>query len=159
LTSLVTYQLKILSSAVFSVTMLRKSITSRQWLALLLLTLGIAMVQIPSSPKMAALDEEIGPLADLTFGFAGRLTHFYSLMTPQAQVGLIAVLMACVLSGLSGVYFEKVLKTSNVTVWVRNVQMSFYSLFPALFFVVLWKDGADIYELVNVTFPPNSHFS
>jgi len=49
------------------------------------------------------------------------------------------------ISGLTGVYFEKVLKDSSasVTVWTRNVQLSFYSLIPALLLLIC-KDGGAI---------------
>jgi UDP-sugar transporter A1/2/3 len=62
------------------------------------------------------------------------------------SIGLSAVLIAAVISGLTGVYFEKVLKesTAHVTVWTRNVQLSFYSLFPALIIGVIFKDGEEI---------------
>ena len=63
-------------------------------------------------------------------------------------LGLIAVFAACMISGLAGVYFEKVLKTSSATLWVRNVQLSFFSLFPALFIGVMWKDGYQVMEKV-----------
>lgn len=62
------------------------------------------------------------------------------------SLGLTAVLIAAGVSGLTGVYFEKVLKesASPVSVWTRNMQLSFYSLFPALVFGVVLKDGNDI---------------
>ena len=62
------------------------------------------------------------------------------------SIGLTAVLFAALISGLTGVYFEKVLKesTTHVTVWTRNVQLSFYSLFPALLVGVIFKDGEEI---------------
>jgi solute carrier family 35 (UDP-sugar transporter), member A1/2/3 len=62
------------------------------------------------------------------------------------SIGLTAVLVAAVVSGLAGVYFEMVLKESATpaTVWTRNVQLSFYSLFPALFVGVIFKDGEEI---------------
>lgn len=62
------------------------------------------------------------------------------------SLGLTAVLVAAVISGLTGVYFEKVLKqgTQHVTVWTRNIQLSFYSLFPALFIGIMVKDGGEI---------------
>lgn len=67
----------------------------------------------------------------------------------QASVGLFALATACILSGLAGVYFEKILKEpksnfNTTSVWVRNVQLSFYSLWPALFIGVLFKDGEHI---------------
>jgi solute carrier family 35 (UDP-sugar transporter), member A1/2/3 len=61
------------------------------------------------------------------------------------SIGCSAVLVSAVLSGLTGVYFEKVLKdATSVTVWTRNVQLSFYSLFPALIIGVIFKDGEEI---------------
>lgn len=69
----------------------------------------------------------------------GRLVMNYS-------AGLTACLVAAVVSGVTGVYFEKVLKDSstNVSVWTRNIQLSFYSLFPALFVGVIYNDGEEI---------------
>ena len=132
----VTYQLKILTSAIFSVTMLRKNITTRQWLALFLLTFGIALVQIPSSSINA-------------FNVSNVHSTILTPMSYQAQYGLTAVILACLLSGLAGVYFEKVLKASETTLWVRNVQLSFFSLFPALILGVIWKDGTEIWDKVT----------
>ena len=41
-----TYQLKILTTALFSVLMLRKSLSRVQWISLLLLFAGVAIVQV-----------------------------------------------------------------------------------------------------------------
>lgn len=62
------------------------------------------------------------------------------------SIGLTAVLVAAAVSGLTGVYFEKVLKDSAtpVTVWTRNIQLSFYSLFSAFFVGIVYKDGEEI---------------
>ena len=46
--------------------------------------------------------------------------------------GLLCVIMACVLSGLAGVYFEKILKNSKVSIWVRNIQLGMFGTFFAL---------------------------
>lgn len=64
------------------------------------------------------------------------------------SVGLSSVLIAAAVSGLAGVYFEKILKESPtpVSVWIRNVQLSFYSLIAALIGGVFWQDGTEIQE-------------
>lgn len=124
----VTYQLKILTTAFFAVTMLRRSLTSYQWLSLLLLTMGVALVQLPSD----------------TFSSTAVKTVSKAASAMDSTVGFVAVLVACVLSGLAGVYFEKVLKGTKASVWTRNIQLSFFSIFPALFLGVWLKDGAEI---------------
>ncbi|KAJ3216730.1 hypothetical protein HDU67_009056 [Dinochytrium kinnereticum] len=124
----VTYQMKILTTALFSVWMLRKTLTKLKWGSLFLLTAGIALVQISSSdPKKSANSgsEKSG------------IAQF---------IGLIAVGVACVLSGLAGVWFEKVLKGSKASLWHRNVQLSFYSVLPGFFIGVLWMDGRKVYN-------------
>lgn len=112
----VTYQLKILTTAIFSVTMLGKSLHRYNWLALLLLTAGVALVQYPSgdSPSKTAAHHD----------------------TSDNILGLGAVLAACFSSGFAGVYFEKILKTSKVSLWIRNIQLAFFSVFGSFF--VCW---------------------
>lgn len=41
----------------------------------------------------------------------------------EQMFGLAAVLGACFTSGFSGVYMEKILKTGNVSLWMRNFQL------------------------------------
>ena len=131
----VTYQLKILTTVLFSILLLGRSISLRQWLALVLLTLGVALVQI-SGPLTA--DDWLERLTSLIRGG--------TLPTSSAFKGLMAVVAASLTSGLTCVYFEKLVKDSmgSVSLWTRNVQLSFFSLFPALFIGVLWQDGAAI---------------
>ena len=169
----VTYQMKILATAIFSVTMLGRSLSAQKWLSLIMLMAGVAIVQIPSSseapvPTMQELREgstgwrlprTIEQMRDLGNVAAGQLLSKrsatyegidddFAVQNPQvnASIGLAAVMAACVLSGFAGVYFEKVLKDSstNTSLWIRNVQLSFYSLFPALFIGVMFKDGAEL---------------
>ncbi|KAJ7343401.1 nucleotide-sugar transporter-domain-containing protein [Mycena albidolilacea] len=112
----VSYQMKILTTAGFSVLLLRKKLTSPQWFALLFLAIGVAVVQIQTGAVRVVRDGV--PLED---------TH-----TMNALKGFIAVVIACLTSGLAGVYFEMVLKNSQTDLWVRNVQLSLFSLLPAL---------------------------
>lgn len=64
------------------------------------------------------------------------------------SVGVSAALISAVVSGLAGVYFEKLLKESstNASVWMRNVQLSFYSIIAAFLGGCVYQDGAGIQE-------------
>uniref|UniRef100_A0A3B4EQZ5 UDP-N-acetylglucosamine transporter-like n=1 Tax=Pundamilia nyererei TaxID=303518 RepID=A0A3B4EQZ5_9CICH len=99
----VTYQLKILTTALFSVSMLGKKLGSYQWLSLLFLMAGVTLVQLP-----------VESLGDSEQNVMSASSQF---------VGLIAVLMACVSSGFAGVYFEKILKGTSQSLWLRNIQL------------------------------------
>lgn len=101
--------MKILTTAFFSVILLRKRLSGGKWFALLLLAVGVAVVQIQSGSKSSVQDHNLQPMK-----------------------GFIAVAAACFTSGLAGVYFEMVLKNSPGDLWVRNVQLSLFSLLPAL---------------------------
>jgi UDP-sugar transporter A1/2/3 len=102
-TSQVTYQLKIITTAIFSVIVLKKRLFSYQWLALLLLFIGVALVQLVQINKESNnSSHEQNPL-----------------------LGFFAIVIACALSGFAGVYFEKILKSSSeVSLWIRNIQLS-----------------------------------
>ena len=98
----VTYQLKILTTAIFSVVMLNKQVTRQQWAALVILFFGVALVQLqPDTGKKKETTLEQKPL-----------------------LGLVAVLISCLMSGFAGVYFEKILKGTKQSLWLRNVQLS-----------------------------------
>ena len=48
-------------------------------------------------------------------------------MFSQYVVGVAAVTIDSALSGFATIYFEKVLKTTALTVWDRNLQLAFWS--------------------------------
>lgn len=126
----VTYQFKIITTAIFSVTMLRRQISTFKWATIVMLTVGIALVQMPSGSGAATKS-------------ASATAHATDM---DRTVGLVAVICACALSGLAGVYFEKVLKGSNQSFWALNIQLSLFSLPPALILGCWFKDGAAISE-------------
>uniref|UniRef100_A0A8C7HQU5 Solute carrier family 35 member A3b n=3 Tax=Oncorhynchus TaxID=8016 RepID=A0A8C7HQU5_ONCKI len=60
-------------------------------------------------------------------------------------VGVIAVLIACFSSGFAGVYFEKILKETKQSVWVRNIQLGLFGLVFGLIGVFVY-DGERVRE-------------
>ncbi|KAI3379723.1 hypothetical protein SNEBB_004377 [Seison nebaliae] len=46
----------------------------------------------------------------------------------NVSYGSAAVILSCILSGFSSVYFEKLLKHSVQSIWERNFQLSFFSI-------------------------------
>jgi len=117
----VSYQMKILTTAACSVIMLGKRLTSGKWLSLFLLALGVAVVQLQTAT----------PNKPTQYGIKGEAEN-PSQHTMHHLKGITAVILACFTSGLAGVYFEMVLKGSKADLWIRNVQLSLFSLIPAL---------------------------
>jgi len=119
----ITYQLKILTTAVFSVVLMKKQITRRQWFSLMVLMVGVMCVQYPSDDKPAssAGSEDMS----------------------QRMIGFVMILLACLTSGFAGVYFEFILKSSPLSLVLRNVQMAFFGvMFSGA--AAYYKDGASI---------------
>lgn len=102
----VTYQLKILTTALCWVFMLNKTLEKHQWFSLFMLAIGVGLVTWPS-PEEATK----------------RLATQNQITWLQQCIGFGAVLFASLTSGFAGVYFERVLKTGPVSVWVRNIQL------------------------------------
>ncbi|XP_034071338.1 solute carrier family 35 member A3b isoform X1 [Gymnodraco acuticeps] len=121
----VTYQLKILTTALFSVSMLGKRLGLYQWLSLLFLMAGVTLVQWPTESEV---DSEQAVLS------AG-----------SQFVGLMAVLTACLSSGFAGVYFEKILKETKQSVWVRNIQLGLFGFVFAIVGMTVY-DGERVRE-------------
>ncbi|OWR42644.1 putative UDP-galactose transporter [Danaus plexippus plexippus] len=105
----VTYQLKLLTTAFFAVIVLKRKLKRWQWGALGLLVIGVALVQLSSTEKAKATTSSNLPKQSKILGFG-------------------AALAACFISGFAGIYFEKVLKESDISVWMRNVQLSLASI-------------------------------
>ena len=161
----VTYQFKILPTAIFSVLLLNRKLSLRKWVALALLMVGVAIVQTPASEpvSLTSLKSAQSALFKRSWFSAGdkgasamhkRSATYEGIVeddmlehpTMNAPLGLAAAILGCIVSSAASVYFEKVLKVSDshVSLWVRNVQLAFYSLFPALFIGVIFVDGEKI---------------
>lgn len=138
----VTYQLKILTTALCSVIMLKTSLNGVKWFSLGLLTFGVVLVQLRTN---SIVESAAGKDYEPSIVDEELLLEEEQIMLERI-LGLIAVAIACIISGIAGVYFEKVLKTSKTSIWTRNIQLSFFSLFPALIIGVWWKDGEGVWE-------------
>lgn len=119
----VTYQLKILTTALFSVLMLGRKLDSFKWVSLVLLMIGVSLVQV----ELLELEEIFDFFSSNLFDFfkwpKDGQTKGVDKSFNDKLVGLFAVLFACFSSGFAGVYFEKLLKGSSTSVWMRNIQL------------------------------------
>ena len=85
-----------MTTAFFAVLVLKRHLKKWQWLALGILAAGVALVQLSSTEKASVTK-----------------TH----LPEQSKIlGFSAALAACFLSGFAGIYFEKVLKESDISV-------------------------------------------
>jgi UDP-galactose transporter len=120
----VTYQLKILTTAMFSVLMLRRQLVSLQWISLVILFMGVSIVQLQSTgSKGKGQDDDA--------------------VEQNPVKGLLAVLVSSVLSGFAGVYFEKILKGTSQSVWLRNVQLGALGVVIGLITLAI-QDGGEV---------------
>jgi len=131
------YQMKLLTTAFFSVLLLRRRLLATQWAAIALLALGLGLASLgarSSSPAAEALLKNVGSSS----------AHHPGVFA----VGFASVFAACCLSGFSSVYFERVVKSrqkdkKRVSVWVRNAQLATFSTTIAAL-GALAKDGHHI---------------
>lgn len=133
-----TYQLKTLTTAMFAVLVLGTKLSVYQWFSLLTLAAGVSLAQVPcrrvsSSPPTFWSDRERpikAGLSVLQWPTSNEANSEQKVLTAGSKlVGLMAVLTACVTSGFAGVYFEKILKESKQTIWVRNIQLGEWSVY------------------------------
>lgn len=102
----VCYQMKIITTALFSVVLLNRHISGLQWGSVFSLAVGVALVQISQQDTSIA---------------GGN----------NSILGIVAVTVGCMTSGFAGVYFEMVLKSSRASIWLRNIQLAFIGTFMA----------------------------
>jgi len=107
--------------------MLERHISIRKWFSLVLLFVGVSLVQLnsltdsKSTPSTQPVNTDQHPI-----------------------LGAIAVFIASLTSGYAGVYFEKILKTTSGSVWVRNIQLGYFGFIFAA--IIALPDLAEIRE-------------
>lgn len=99
--------------------LLKKVLSKLQWTALVILFVGVAIVQMkPENASKAQSNVE------------------------QSQLkGLTAVVVSSFMSGFAGVYFEKILKGTRQSVWLRNIQLG--ALGVVIGFITLYIKGSE----------------
>ena len=115
----VTYQAKLVTTAIVSVIMLARKYSFQQWVCLVGISLGVAIV---------VLGEKGGSSSTAETG------------SQNMFVGLVSDTTACFSSALAGVYFEYVIKKPAAagqsvpapSLWMRNMQLAFFSVCVAL---------------------------
>jgi len=113
----VLYQSKTLSTAFFSVLLLSKKFSLLQWLSFVMLSAGVVLVQ--SQDAKSATTPTGG----------------------SALLGVCAALGAAGLSGFAGVYLELMFTSGASSLWMRNVQLCFFSI-PLQMLAVMTQDTA-----------------
>ncbi|XP_046447986.1 UDP-N-acetylglucosamine transporter-like isoform X3 [Daphnia pulex] len=120
----VTYQARILTTALFARILLNQVISVQRWLSLLLLMSGVILTQVH-------FHQESG---DLSFRSNKDDATYW--------LGLLAIGCATMTSGFAGVYNEKIIKNGQQPLLlIRSFQLSLFCVFFALMGVVI-KDGA-----------------
>ncbi|KAG1709730.1 UDP-N-acetylglucosamine transporter [Nymphon striatum] len=101
----VTSQFRILTTALVMYFVLKKRLSHQQWFALFLLFLGVVFVNM--KPEITQINTKTS------------WNYF---------VGLTSLLICCFCSSFAGVYFEKMLKYSSCSFWVRNMQLYIWGI-------------------------------
>ncbi|CAH1392448.1 unnamed protein product [Nezara viridula] len=123
----VTYQLRILTSSLLSVVLLKRNLLPSQWVALVLLVIGVGIAQLSGSSE-------------------GHKQASIKADSQNRLIGFCAVLVASFLSGFAGIIIEMILKCSDISVWMRNAQLTFMS-FPFAFLTCLISDWNKVVHL------------
>lgn len=124
----ITFQLKILTTALFSVFLLQRKLLSTQWLALVILLVGVVLVEQSDSKE-------------------GETNPNRSSSTEENRlIGFIGVFAAACCSGFAGVFFERILKGNGPSsLWLRNVQLAFCSI-PIGLITCIVSDWSELNE-------------
>lgn len=133
----VLYQGKLLTTAFFATLILKREFSRTRWFSLVVLAIGVILVNL--SGLSSSTDD----------GDSSSSVHI-------TVSGVTALLCAAVLSGLAGVWFEKMLKGSKVSLWMRNIQLGLFSIVFASFSVALEgeDENASVDRSIFVGFSP-----
>lgn len=150
----VTYQVKLLTTAVVMRVMLGKVLNVTQWTGLFVLLFGVCLVEV----EKLSISEQAKP-ATGSHGKPGAVNKHGKVASGEEPSyfsfdvisGILATLGMTFCSAIAGVYFEKVVKTPSTSngisslsmLWIRNIQLYIFSCASALITCIL-TDGSNI---------------
>ena len=116
-----------------------------KWCTLTILVLGVTIISLQAQPHSGC-----GPVASSASATPTSMAAAAAAASSYA-VGVLAVTGDSALSGYATVYFERVLKTTVLTVWDRNLQLAFWSMMIYLPWAVIDSPGAPLRGWSGVT--------
>jgi UDP-galactose transporter len=125
-------QFKLLAATVLSSIIFSRTYSRYQWLSIVVLVGGIMMISFSKSNSESANIRNSGGtyLAEI--------------------IGAIFVIVACSLGSGAAVYMEKILKEDvGSSLWLRNAQLSFFSLIPAGIIVMYDANARNNWNLLQ----------
>nr|XP_009860109.1 CMP-sialic acid transporter-like [Ciona intestinalis] len=130
-TQQVLLQLKIPFTAMLCVILLGRSLSMQQWLSVLLMFFGTGLIEYYSTTNTMFGHKDKRAVQ------TGSNENFF--------LGLFAVVLGSLCSAIAGVYFEKIIKSNETSLWVRNFQMYIWSV-PMSFIGAFMNDSHKIQE-------------
>lgn len=121
----VLYQMKLVTTALFTTLILGRQLSGRQWAGIVICAMGVAVVQLSNFQAES--------------GSAGGQSATKQLL------GFLAIMVSTLSSGFAAVYTEKIFKTVTVNIWVKNAQLALWSVGIGAAAVIL-NDGPSVME-------------
>lgn len=139
------WQVRLLPTAYLSGWILRKTISAKQWICLFGVLLGVIIIEVASTWRINA---------GLTAELKKKLDIHNLTLSRDLLIGTTALFVAAIISAFASVMLEKIYSSKGKSLWVANFQLSFFSILPALFLVIIecsnatywWSPFASIFR-------------
>ena len=126
-------QLKTFTTACFGICLLSKKYTITQWISFSLLSIGVAIANlsvIQNTKEIDNITKDEGYLPNQTE------THYK---------GLLYVLGSTITSGFAGTFMEMQLKGNKSNIFIKNIQLSLFSIIGCIIYSYINNDLQQIY--------------
>jgi len=128
------------------VALLNRQISSAKWRALILLVVGCVLVASPAYNQPVECVEGTETVESITLVDGSKETPQFGVV--DTVLGFAAILLMNTISGYASIYFEGMLKSGvKVTIWERNFQLAFCSIWVLALVVVYEMQAGASMEL------------